>query len=306
MSIVVQDLVKYYGSHKALDSISFSAEPGTILGFLGPNGAGKSTTMKILAGFLPSASGKVLISGLDIETHSYAARAKIGYLPENNPLYPDMYISEFLTFVANIYKIKARKQAVSKVIDQTGLEAMKGKKIGSLSKGFRQRVGLAGAIIGNPEVLILDEPTSGLDPNQLSEIRSLISELGKEKTVLFSTHIMQEVESICDRVVILNKGKIVANDSVISILESNLSGIIFLVEFDAIMLESDLRSLPEVIRVIKQDSKDQSFIYEITTQKEDRIRQNLFDLAVKQNRILLGLKKVENDLSNIFSNLTKP
>lgn len=310
MSIEVQDLVKYYGDYKALDSISFKAEPGKILGFLGPNGAGKSTTMKILSGFLPAASGKVLISGWDIEKESIKARSLIGYLPENNPLYPDMYITEFLGFIAEIFKIKNRNQSVEKVMEQTGLSSMRGKKIDQLSKGYRQRVGLAQALIGDPEVLILDEPTSGLDPNQLTEIRNLIRELGKNKTVILSTHIMQEVEILCEKVVILNHGKIVANDLVSSILKQNSGESIYTVDFNRPLEISDFLSLAHVLEVknipIKESEKDSVQVrYSLKTSSDILIRESLFDLAVKKNCILLGLKKEESDLTQIFQDLTR-
>ena len=307
MSIEVRDLVKYYGAHKAVDSISFKAEPGKILGFLGPNGAGKSTTMKILSGFLPATSGKVFISGFDIEQDSLKARSLIGYLPENNPLYPDMYITEFLGFIADIFKIRDKKQSVERVLDQTGLTPMRGKKIGQLSKGYRQRVGLAQALIGDPEVLILDEPTSGLDPNQLTDIRNLITELGKNKTVILSTHIMQEVESLCEQVVILNSGKIVANDTVTKILERKSGNFQFTVEFNKEIPEKDILALPHVLEVNKiSHSKEGSLTeYSIITSSEEGIREGLFELAVKSQCILLGLKKEETDLTHVFHDLTR-
>ena len=212
MSIKVTNLTKNYDTQVAVNNISFTAQAGSILGFLGPNGAGKSTTMRMLTGFLPQASGKVEICGFDIAKQSLDARKNIGYLPENNPLYPEMYVKEFLDFVANIHQIENKKQRIAEVIALTGLQTEQHKKIAQLSKGYKQRVGLAQAIVHNPKVLILDEPTSGLDPNQLIEIRSLIKKLGKTKTVILSTHIMQEVEAICTRVIIINKGNIVADD----------------------------------------------------------------------------------------------
>jgi len=217
MSISVKNLSKHYGQQKAVDSISFEAKPGRILGFLGPNGAGKSTTMRMLTGYLEPTSGDAEISNKNILTESIEAKKRIGYLPENTPLYSEMYIREFLYFVGNAYGLKNIPARVNEVIEMVGLTSEQHKKIGMLSKGYRQRVGLAQAIIHNPEVLILDEPTSGLDPNQLVEIRSLIKSLGKNKTVIISTHIMQEVEAICDDIIILSKGKIVANDSLTGI-----------------------------------------------------------------------------------------
>ena len=207
MSIVVQGVTKFYGEQKALDNISFEVKTGEIVGFLGPNGAGKSTMMKIITGFIPASSGKVNVNGIEIRTENLEVRKNIGYLPENNPLYPEMYVREYLGFVASVYKpgISEKKQ-IDNIIELTGLSPEQNKKIGSLSKGYRQRVGLAQALIHNPAVLILDEATTGLDPNQIVEIRNLIKEAGKEKTVMLSTHIMQEVEAICDRVIIIDKG----------------------------------------------------------------------------------------------------
>jgi ABC-2 type transport system ATP-binding protein len=221
LSISVQQLSKNYGSQKAVDEISFEASPGKILGFLGPNGAGKSTTMKMLTCYLPQTSGKAFVCGFDIDNDSLQVRKNIGYLPESNPLYHDMYVREFLYFVGNTYHLQNLKAKVEEVILATGLEKEQHKKIGQLSKGYKQRVGLAQAIIHDPKVLILDEPTSGLDPNQLIEIRKLIKDLGKTKTVILSTHIMQEVEAICDEVIIINKGKIVANNSLKGLLEEH-------------------------------------------------------------------------------------
>lgn len=211
--ILVEGLTKIYGQQKAIDGISFSAEPGKILGFLGPNGAGKSTTMKILAGFIPQSSGKASVAGFDVSSQSIEVRKNLGYLPEHNPLYLDMYVKESLDFSASLHKIENKSTRISEVIELTGLGAEQHKKIGALSKGYRQRVGIAQAIIHDPQVLILDEPTSGLDPNQLVEIRNLLKNLGQSKTLILSTHIMQEVEAICNKVVIISSGHIVANDS---------------------------------------------------------------------------------------------
>ncbi len=213
MSIVVQGVTKLYGEQKALDNVSFEVKTGEIVGFLGPNGAGKSTMMKIITGFIPASSGQVNVNDLVVGTDNLEVRKRIGYLPENNPLYPEMYIREYLGFVASIYKTGIpKKKLIDNIIEVTGLRPEQKKKIGALSKGFRQRVGLAQALIHNPEVLILDEATTGLDPNQIVEIRNLIKEAGREKTVMLSTHIMQEVEAICDRVIIIDKGVIVANE----------------------------------------------------------------------------------------------
>ena len=220
MSISVESLTKVYGSQKAVDGISFNAAPG-VLGFLGPNGAGKSTTMKILTGYIPQTSGNASVCGFDVETQAVEVKRNIGYLPESNPLYPDMYVRESLQFIANIHKIHQPEKRIDEIIEQTGLTPERHKKIGQLSKGYRQRVGLAQAILHDPQVLILDEPTSGLDPNQLIGIRQLIRDLGKTKTIILSTHIMQEVEAVCNQVIIVNKGKIVANDSLDDLRDKN-------------------------------------------------------------------------------------
>ena len=220
MSIVVDALSKVYGAQKALDGISFGAAPG-VLGFLGPNGAGKSTTMKILTGFIPQTSGRASVCGFDVETQAIDVKRNVGYLPESNPLYLDMYVKESMAFVAGIHQMKSPQKRIDEVIEQTGLGPEQHKKIGQLSKGYRQRVGLAQAILHNPDVLILDEPTSGLDPNQLIGIRQLILELGKTKTVILSTHIMQEVEAVCSQVIIINKGRIVADDTLEGLRSKN-------------------------------------------------------------------------------------
>jgi len=220
MSILVESLTKVYGAQKAVDSISFSAKPG-VLGFLGPNGAGKSTTMKILTCFIPQTEGKASVCGYDIEKQPLEVKRNIGYLPESNPLYLDMYVKESMTFIAGIHQMHSPQKRIGEIIEQTGLGPEQHKKIGQLSKGYRQRVGLALAILHNPEVLILDEPTSGLDPNQLIGIRQLILDLGKSKTVILSTHIMQEVEAVCDHVIIINKGKIVADDTLSGLRDKN-------------------------------------------------------------------------------------
>ena len=211
MSVEIQNLYKYYGEQEAVSDVSFSVPDGQITAFLGPNGAGKSTTMKIITGYIPASSGEVKVCDLVVSTENLETQKKIGYLPEHNPLYDEMYVREYLEFVGGIYKLSDVSSKVNDVIDRVGLGLEKHKKIGALSKGYRQRVGLAQAIIHDPQVLILDEPTSGLDPNQLVEIRSLIKNIGKEKTVILSTHIMQEVEAICDRIIIINRGKIVAD-----------------------------------------------------------------------------------------------
>lgn len=217
MSIEVTDLIKRYGAQQAVDNISFKVNKGEIVGFLGPNGAGKSTTMKIITGYLQQDAGNVLVCDIPVKTNSLAAKAKIGYLPEANPLYYEMYVREYLDFIAGVHHIKNKKVRIEEVIKITGLTSESNKRIGQLSKGYKQRVGLAGSLIHDPEVLILDEPTTGLDPNQIIEIRELIKNLGKDKTVLFSSHILQEVEAICDRVIIINKGKLMADDTLANV-----------------------------------------------------------------------------------------
>ena len=221
MSVVVENLTKIYGTQKALDDVSFNIQSGEIVGFLGPNGAGKSTMMKIITCFLPQTSGNASVCGFDVSEQSLEVRKNIGYLAENNPLYLDMYVKEYLGFIAGMHHIPDAKKRIAEMIDITGLAVEQKKKIGALSKGYRQRVGLAQAMMHNPKVLILDEPTSGLDPNQLQEIRNLIVQIGKEKTVILSTHIMQEVEAVCNHVIIINKGKIVANDTLAGLREKN-------------------------------------------------------------------------------------
>ena len=252
MSIVVQGITKFYGEQKALDNVSFEVNTGEIVGFLGPNGAGKSTMMKIITGFIPASSGTVKVNDLEVGTENLEVRKQIGYLPENNPLYPEMYVREYLGFVASIYKTGvSKKKLIDNIIDLTGLAPEQKKKIGSLSKGYRQRVGLAQALIHNPGVLILDEATTGLDPNQIVEIRNLIKEAGKEKTVMLSTHIMQEVEAICDRVIIIDKGIIVANEEkskIYSVIKRPRQ--VIQVEFDKdITDKSSLAEIPNISTV---------------------------------------------------------
>ncbi len=249
MSIIVENITKKYGEQKALDNVSFKVNAGEIVGLLGPNGAGKSTMMKIITCFIPPNDGLVTVNGNDIYEQSLEVRKRVGYLPENNPLYLDLYVKEYLEFVAGIYKIENKKDRVEEMIKLTGLEIERKKKIGALSKGYRQRVGLAQALIHNPDVLILDEPTSGLDPNQLAEIRNLIIEIGKEKTVMLSTHIMQEVEAMCDRVIIIDKGKIVADDSTKELSKRSIGSTTLLVEFNKLVELSLLKSVDGVIDV---------------------------------------------------------
>ena len=276
---------------------------GEIVGFLGPNGAGKSTLMKIITGFIPASSGKVTVNGVDVGTDNPEIRKKIGYLPENNPLYPEMYIREYLNFVASVYKLgKSKKKAIDEIISVTGLTPEQNKKIGSLSKGFRQRVGLAQALIHNPEVLILDEATSGLDPNQIVEIRNLIKEAGREKTVLFSTHIMQEVEAVCDRVIIIDRGVIKADEeksNIYSRLKRPLQ--IIHVEFDNDPSQAELEAIPNVHSVQRLKSN----LWQVEAEGDEDIRPLIFTFAVQNKLMVLSLQKQENNLEEVFRHLTK-
>jgi ABC-2 type transport system ATP-binding protein len=310
MSIQVKDLTKIYGQQKALDQISFEIKTGEIVAFVGPNGAGKSTTMKILTGFIPPSSGKAKINNLDLIEKSLEIRKHIGYLPEHNPLYLDMYVKEYLEFVAGIYKLgKKTNTRIKEIIEQTGLSIEQKKKIGALSKGFRQRVGLAQALIHDPAILILDEPTSGLDPNQIIEIRNLISEVGKEKTVMLSTHIMQEVEAICDRIIIINNGKIVADDSINSIISKTQDQYItIIVEFNNTPDQKQLEEINLVDKVAKINDRNwliQSSPAGRADLSTEDIRQNIFDFAVKSNLAVLSMQKKEKSLEEVFQELTK-
>jgi ABC-2 type transport system ATP-binding protein len=302
MSIVVQGVTKFYGVQKALDNISFEVRTGEIVGFIGPNGAGKSTMMKIITGFIPASSGNVTVNGLPVEDDNHEVKSQIGYLPENNPLYPEMYVREYLGFVASIYRTGSslRKQTDS-IIELTGLSPEQNKKIGSLSKGYRQRVGLAQALIHNPAVLILDEATTGLDPNQIIEIRNLIKEAGKEKTVMLSTHIMQEVEAICDRVIIIDKGIIVADEEKINIYSKiKRPKQVIQVEFDK---ETGESSLSEITNV-KNVKNVRNNLWLIEAESEEDIRPALFNFAVKNNLTVLSLNKQESNLEDVFRQLT--
>ena len=302
MSITVKGVTKYYGEQKALDNVSFEVRTGEIVGFLGPNGAGKSTMMKIITGFIPPSSGTVMVNGLDVAEGLPEIRKQTGYLPENNPLYPEMYIREYLEFVASLYKSEepVRKQ-VERIIEVTGLTPEQKKKIGSLSKGFRQRVGLAQALIHNPGVLILDEPTTGLDPNQIVEIRNLIMEAGKRKTVLLSTHIMQEVEAICDRVIIIDKGIVVADEdkaNIYSVVKQ--TGQVIEVEFDK-EIGDELMHKMDPIGTVKKTGIN---TLTVEASGDQDIRPLIFSFAVNNNLTVLSLQKKENNLEEIFRLLT--
>ncbi len=296
MSIQVENITKTYGEQKALNKVSFSIEKGEIVGFLGPNGAGKSTMMKILTTFLPASEGVAIVNGFEVTKDDIAVKKSVGYLPEHNPLYLDMYVREYLLFNAGIYNIP--KSEVESVIEKTGLMPEANKKIGQLSKGYRQRVGLANALLHNPEVLILDEPTTGLDPNQLIEIRQLIKNVGKEKTVLLSTHIMQEVEAICDRVIIINKGEIVL-DKKLKDLKNNKQQIIE-VEFDYRVEEVALQQLPKIEKI----ENSIGFIYQLYFETEQDMRGKVFDFAHDNGLKILQLHQKNTTLEKLFSELT--
>ena len=301
MSVKVQNLTKVYGEQKAINQISFQAKQGEVLGFLGPNGAGKTTTMKILTGFIPQTEGKAEVCGFDVEDNPMEVRKQIGYLPENNPLYQDMYVKEYLGFVAGLHKVKNAGERVGEMIAQTGLEREQKKLIGALSKGYRQRVGLAQALLHDPKVLILDEPTSGLDPNQLVEIRGLIKKLGKEKTVIFSTHIMQEVQAICDRVLIINKGHLVADDS-IEQLQSRVSGeSVVTVEFMQPVSSNQLSKINGVQRVEKLNKNR----WQLISGPKNDIRPAVFQFAVDNQITLLEMHKQVFSVEDVFQKLTR-
>ena len=299
MSIEVKNLFKYYGQQAAVNDVSFSVKQGEILGFLGPNGAGKSTTMKIITGFIPSHSGEVTVCGLKVDVDNLEARKLIGYLPENNPLYLDMYVKEYLEFVGGIYKINKLKSRVNEMIDAVGLGIEQNKKIGALSKGYRQRVGLAQAIIHDPKVLILDEPTSGLDPNQLVEIRELIRTIGQQKTVMFSTHIMQEAEAICDRLVIINKGRIVANEKALSLQEKNEEQTSY-IEFDQVVSKTQLA---KIVGVKKVEAVKNGWL--VSADQKIDLNKEIALHAQQEGWLILTLKTEKKTLEEVFRNLTK-
>jgi len=302
MSIRVESVVKYFGDQKALNDVSFKVSPDEIVGFLGPNGAGKSTMMKIITGFLPSSEGKVYVKESLVESGDKENRRHIGYLPEHNPLYPEMYIREYLHFVAGMYKLNNWKKRVDEVIELAGLTRESQKKIKSLSKGYKQRVGLAQALIHDPDVLILDEPTTGLDPHQLVEIRKLIKNISKEKTVLFSTHIMQEVEAVCSRVIIINRGNIVANygiDQVKAISTNAAQKVI--VEFTGTVEKEKLLEIPGVDKAANLDSGK----WLLSGNGTGDIRPGIFNFASDNGLILLTMQKEETTLENVFIELTR-
>ena len=301
MSIEVKDLLKVYGTQKAVNNISFAIGKGEIVGFLGPNGAGKSTTMKIITGYLLQDAGTAMVCGIDVQLHPLEIKRKIGYLPEANPLYFDMYVKEYLSFVAGVHQIKNSKTAIQNIIELTGLTVESKKKIGQLSKGYKQRVGLAAALVHDPEVLILDEPTSGLDPNQIVEIRNVIKDQGKNKTVLFSSHILQEVQAICDRVIIINKGELVANDSLSNLRQHTKGNFVKIVFEESISIEL-LKQIPGVTKVMQESNQS----WKLATENADAVRKQLMELTLRNNLNIVSLQTEGNNLEEIFRSLTNP
>jgi len=301
MSIVIQNVSKLYGQQKALDKVSFEVKPGEIVGFLGPNGAGKSTMMKIITGFIPATVGKVKVCGLPIQEDTLKIKKKIGYLAEHNPLYYEMYVREYLHFLAGVFKLKRAKPRIDDIIEIVGLTVEQNKKIEALSKGYKQRVGLAQALLHDPEVLILDEPTTGLDPNQLHEIRGLIKNIGTHKTVMLSTHIMQEVEAICDRVIIINKGRIVADEKTTQLNSTQSPNqIVLSVSFDQKLSKSGLESVEGVIQA-EQKPDSQEWLIAVN---QANIRNNIFQYAMHKKATVLSINEEKERLEDIFKKLT--
>jgi ABC-2 type transport system ATP-binding protein len=301
VSVKVTHLGKIYGLQRAVDDISFEARKGEVLGFLGPNGAGKTTTMKIITGYLPQNEGSVDVCGFDVTTRPMEARARVGYLPEHNPLYKEMYVREYLAFTAGLHRVKNAEKKVDEMVERTGLTSHRHKQIGELSKGYRQRVGLAQAMLHDPEVLILDEPTSGLDPNQIVEIRQLIKDLGREKTVILSTHILGEVEAVCDRAIIINKGKLVA-DAPIQELKQQFSGQSTVTAAFAEAADAKLLAGIRKVRSVKSLGKNR---WQLTAAAEDDVRADVFAFAVANKLTLLELYKEEHSVEDVFQLLTR-
>ncbi len=300
MSIEVKNLLKEYGEQKAVNNISFKVNKGEIVGFLGPNGAGKSTTMKIITGYLQQTGGEAYVCGINVAEQPLEIKKKIGYLPELNALYYEMYVREYLGFVAEVHKVNSPRSTVDRVVDLVGLTAESKKKIGQLSKGYKQRVGLAAALIHDPEVLILDEPTTGLDPNQIVEIREVIKNQGLNKTVLFSSHILQEVEAICDRVIIINKGQLVADDTVTNLQKGSSNNHAVVVQFKEVMDKTLLENLIDIKKVEQLSSTT----YKLQTANPDAVRKQLLELALQQNLNIISLQSENHSLENIFKALT--
>jgi ABC-2 type transport system ATP-binding protein len=304
MSLQLKNLTKVYGSQKAVNNISFEIKEGEIVGFLGPNGAGKSTTMKIATCFLPPSSGEAWVGGFNVVEKPMMVKQITGYLPEHNPLYLDLYVHEYLSFIGKLYGLRGQnlKQRIKEIVELCGLNPEQNKKIETLSKGYRQRVGLAQALIHDPKILILDEPTSGLDPNQLVEIRKLIKTISQHKTVVFSTHIMQEVQALCDRVIVINKGEIVADDKLQHLLQARGDANIILVQFERDVNIDQLKSLPGV----KEVQSLEGWQYKVISDGTVDLRPEIFRFAADNNLSLIGLKQEQNSLENIFRDLTQP
>lgn len=301
MSIKVSSLTKIYGEQKAVNNISFELQKGEVVGFLGPNGAGKSTTMKMITGYLPPTSGSALVCGFDVQEKSMEVRKRVGYLPESNPLYYDMYVREYLGFTAGVHKIKNATQRINEMIALTGLGKEAHKKIGMLSKGYKQRVGLAQAMLHNPEVLVLDEPTSGLDPNQIVEIRDLIKTMGAEKTVLLSTHIMQEVQAMCSRVIIINNGQIAADDSIEHIKEVNTIQNTLLVKFEAAVSQAQLKQLKNATTIEDLGANE----WKLSTEKPEELRKEVMQWALTNDINISSMQSHTQSLEDVFRVLTK-
>ncbi len=300
MSIEVKNLLKEYGEQKAVNNISFRVDKGEIVGFLGPNGAGKSTTMKIITGYLQQTGGEAYVCGINVAEQPLETKKKIGYLPELNALYYDMYVREYLGFVAEVHRIGNKQQAIDNAIETVGLKIESKKKIGQLSKGYKQRVGLAAALIHDPKVLILDEPTTGLDPNQIVEIREVIKKQGLNKTVLFSSHILQEVEAICDRVIIINKGELVADDKLSNLQKGNKDNHVVIVQFKETIDKSTLEKIKEVSKV----EEPQTSNFKLHTNNPETVRKQLMEIAVQQNLNIVSLQSESQSLEHIFKSLT--
>lgn len=300
MSIEVKNLLKQYGAQNAVNNISFKVEKGEIVGFLGPNGAGKSTTMKIITGYLQQTSGEAFVCGINVAEQPLETKKKIGYLPELNALYYDMYVREYLAFVGEVHKVENVKAKIESVISTVGLTVEANKKIGQLSKGYKQRVGLAAALIHDPEVLILDEPTSGLDPNQIVEIREVIRKQGQNKTVLFSSHILQEVEAICDRVIIINKGNLVANDKLSSLQKKDETVQVVIVQLDKAVDKTIFSAIAGVSNI----EELQNATYRLQTQQPDAVRKHIMQIALQQNLNIVSLQSDSQKLEDVFKSLT--
>ena len=301
MSIEVKNLLKVYGEQKAVNNISFKVNNGEIVGFLGPNGAGKSTTMKIITGYLLQNGGEAFVCGINVNDDPLAIKKKIGYLPEANALYYDLFVREYLNFIAELHKISNRQSAISNAIATVGLNGERKKKIGQLSKGYKQRVGLAAALIHDPEVLILDEPTSGLDPNQIIEIREVIRKQGKDKTVLFSSHILQEVEAICDRVIIINKGEIVADDKLSNLQKGKQDAHVVVVQFKESVDKHLLEQLKEVFSIEQPSAAN----FKLTTSNPEVVRKQILELSLQHNLNIVSLQSESQSLEDVFRALTQ-